>query len=161
MAVAMKDCPSCGAEVPTSAKRCKECFHDFDAPAKTASWAGPIALLVALAGMVLVALLTLLWIVMQPQDQHILVDQDSKSIVWTRTYVTGTTTDRVEFKDVARVEYVMHTSGGYEIVAVTSDGTRKSIQESESPLRGEATKYAQLMEMELTIVDNTRGFGGQ
>jgi len=160
MAVAMKDCPSCGADVPTSAKRCKECFHDFDEPVKKASWAGPIALLMALAGMVVVALITLGWIVMQPQDQHILVDQDSESIVWTRTYVTGTTTDRVPFTDVRSLEYIMHTSGGYEITAVTADGSRKIIQESVSPLRGEANKYAQLMKMELSVIDNTRGFGG-
>ncbi|MCB9677862.1 MAG: hypothetical protein H6737_22365 [Alphaproteobacteria bacterium] len=159
MAVAMKDCPSCGAEVPASAKRCKECFHDFDTPATTASWAGPIALLVSLAGMVAVALITLLWIVMQPQDQHTLVDQDSQSIVWTRTYVTGTTTDRVQFSDVSKIEYVMHSSGGYEIVAVTSGGDRKQIQISESPIQGEANKYAELMKKDLTIVDNTRGFG--
>ena len=160
MAVAMKECPSCGAEVPASAKRCKECFHDFDEPAKGTNWAGPIALLMSLAAMVAVALVVLLWIVMQPQEQRILVDQESQSIVWTRTYVTGTTTDRLKFTDVRQLEYVQHASGGYEIVAITGDGSRKTIEESANPLTGQAKQYSELMEKELTVIDNTRGFGG-
>jgi len=38
-----KTCPSCGAEVPSSAFRCKDCFHDFNAQ-KGRNW-GPIMLL--------------------------------------------------------------------------------------------------------------------
>lgn len=158
---AMKECPSCHTEVPTSAKRCKECFHDFDEVPVGRSWAGPVALLVSLAGMVMVALLTLVWIVMQPQDQHTFVDQGTQSIVWTRTYVTGTTTDRLDFKDVARLEYVQYASGTYEIAAVTVNGDRKVIQDGESPLKGDAEKYAKLMDKQLTEIDNTRGFGGK
>lgn len=156
---AMKDCPSCGEEVPASAKRCKSCFHDFDddAPKKT-NWAGPMALLVSAAAMVLVALLTLGWIVTRPQEQRVLVDEGSQSIIWTATYVTGPTTDRLDFSDVSRVEYVAWASGGYEIAAVTNDGGRKIIQESSSPIAGEAKKYAEIMERPLQEIDHTRGF---
>lgn len=157
---AKKDCPSCGEEVPASAKRCKTCFHDFDEAPKGSGYAGPIALLVSFAGMVVVALITLLWIVSQPQEQKILVDQGSQSIIWTATYVDGPRTDRLAFKDIARVEYVSHTSGGYEIAAVTVSGDRKVIQESTSPINGEAKKYAEMIGRELTEIDNTRGFGG-
>lgn len=157
---AMKECPSCGAEVPTSAKRCKECFHDFEELPPSKGIAGPIALLVSVAGMVLVSLVALVWIVMQPQDAHTFVDQDTQSIIWTRTYVTGTTTDRIEFKDVQRLEYVVYASGTHEIAAVGVDGSRRVVLSSESPLRGDADKFAALMEKPVVTIDNTRGFGG-
>ena len=153
-----KTCPSCGTEVPVVASRCKTCFHDFDEPAKSTNWAGPIALLVSLAAMMVVAVVTLLWIVSQPQEQKILVDEGSQSIIWTATYVTGPSTDRLEFKDISRLEYVAHASGGYEIAAVTHDGGRKIIQESTSPINGEAKKYAAMMDRPLQEIDNTRGF---
>jgi hypothetical protein len=156
----MKDCPSCGAEVPQSAKRCKHCFHDFDEAPKGTNWAGPIALLVSFAAMIVVALLVLFWIVSQPQEQKILVDQGSQSIIWTATYVDGPRTNRLPFSEIARVEYVSHASGGYEIAAVTTSGERKVIQESSTPINGEAKKYAELIGQELTEIDNTRGFGG-
>lgn len=157
-----KVCPSCGAEVPKVAKRCKDCFHDFVEKPGGASmlWAGPIALLTALAGMVVVANITLLWIVSRPQDQHIQVDQDSRSIVWTRTYVTGTTSDRMLFDEILKIEYVLHSSGGYEIAAVDKQGNRKIVQASDSPLAGEAQTYARVIGKELVTIDNTRGFGG-
>ena len=155
-----KTCPSCGAEAPKSARRCKDCFHDFVDKPKGMNWAGPIALLTALAGMVIVANLTLLWIVTRPQEQHIQVDQDSRSIVWTRTYVTGPESDRMLFDDVLKLEYVMHASGGYEIAAVDKQGDRKVIQSADSPLAGEAQTYARVIGKELITVDNTRGFGG-
>ena len=41
----MKTCPSCGADVPESATRCKSCFHDFAADAvPTSRKVGPILL---------------------------------------------------------------------------------------------------------------------
>lgn len=156
-----KVCPSCGAEVPKVAKRCKDCFHDFvDKPGGGMGWAGPIALLVALAGMVVVANITLLWIVSRPQDQHIQIDQDSRSIVWTHTYVTGTTSDRMLFDEILKLEYVMHASGGYEIAAVDKQGDRKVVVASESPLGSEAQTYSRVIGKELITIDNTRGFGG-
>lgn len=155
---ATKECPSCGEEVPASAKRCKTCFHDFDEPPRSSGWAGPMALLVSAAAMVVVALLTLGWIVTRPQEQRVLVDEGSQSIIWTATYVTGPTTDRLDFVDVSRVEYVAYASGGYEIAAVTNAGDRRIIQESSSPINGEAKKYAEIMERPLQEIDHTRGF---
>ena len=158
--IATKACPSCNEDVPTVAKRCKHCFHDFQARPKSSLWAALIALLSAVAVMVVVANLTLFWIVSQPQEQHIQVDQDSRAIVWTRTYVSGTESDRMLFDDVARLEYVLHASGGYEIGAIAKDGGRKIVQASDSPLKTEAQTYARVMGKELVFVDNTRGFGG-
>ena len=62
--------------------------------------------------------------------------------------------------DVARLEYVLHASGGYEIGAIAKDGGRKIVQASDSPLKTEAQTYARVMGKELVFVDNTRGFGG-
>ena len=158
--VATKACPNCSADVPTVAKRCKDCFHDFqvDRP-KTPRWAAPMALLTAVAGMVAVALMTLGWIVSQPQDQHIQVDQDSNTITWTRTYVSGTKTEQLKFKDIQRIEYTLHATGGSEVVAVTNDGSRRLIQESSAALQSEAETYAEIVGRDLVTVDNQRGFG--
>jgi len=48
-----KTCPSCNAEVPTAAERCKHCFHDFtEAPVKRANPLLPFLLLIAACGIV-------------------------------------------------------------------------------------------------------------
>ena len=81
-----KDCPSCGAEVPASATRCKECFHDFTEDGRRGfSFLGPLIALGALAGMALIGALVLLVIFMQPVEHHTLVDESTRSIVWTTT----------------------------------------------------------------------------
>ena len=67
-------------------------------------------------------------------------------------------TERLKWVDVAKLEYVVQSAGGYEIAAVALDGDRFVIQESPNPLKTEADHYAQMMEKPLDIVDNTRGF---
>ena len=153
----MKECPSCGAMVPKSADRCKECFHDFnEAPAR--SNGGPIFLLASVAAMAVVAAGVLWYITSNPIEEKILVDEETHSVVWTRSYRNGVETDRLPWEDIAKLEYVIRASGGYEITAVTTDGDRRTIQESPNPLKIEADHYAQMMEKPLDIVDNTRGF---
>ena len=156
-----KECPACGTDVPEVAKRCKTCFHDFEAsgPSKGLIGSGAIALVISFAAMLVVACGVIFWIVSQPQEQKILVDEGSQSIIWTATYVTGPTTDRLDFKDIAHLEYNQYASGSFDITAVTTTGDRKVIQESVSPILGEAKKYAEMMERPLRQNDNTRGFG--
>ena len=153
----MKDCPSCGAEVPQSAARCKECFHDFNAepPKRTG---GPIFLLAAVAAMAVVGSITLWFVVSQPVEQLIHVDQESESIVWTSRYRGGTETDRLKWLDIAKIEYVIKQSGDFDVIAVTLTGDRKVIQTDTAPLQSEASQYATLMDKPLDVVDNTRGF---
>lgn len=153
----MKECPSCSADVPESATRCKECFHDFTEQPRARS-GGPIFLLGALAAMAIVGSLTLWFVISRPVEEHILVDDSTQSIVWTRQYRGRVETDRLMWDDVAKLEYVLKASGAFEIVAVTSTGERKIIQEDVHPLKTEASHYAQVMEKPLAEVDNTRGF---
>ncbi len=156
--MSMKECPSCGMDVPVSANRCKECFHDFNEAPPKRSWAGPLMLLASLAGMAVVGALTLLFIVSAPVEERILVDEDTQSVVWTRKFRTGIETDRLKFADIDKLEYVIQSSGGFEIVALTSGGDRKVIQEGRRPLRSEAAQYSELMNKPLEEVDETRGF---
>lgn len=153
-----KDCPSCGADVPSSATRCKECFHDFSEQPRGMSWTGPLMLLGSVAAMAVVGTITLGVIVSQPVEERILVDEDTRSVVWTRKFRTGLETDRLMFEDVIKLEYVIKSNGTFEVRAVTVDGDRKIIHEDRRPLKSEATRYAQLMDKPLEEVDNTSGF---
>ncbi|MEQ1505890.1 MAG: hypothetical protein ABMB14_26885 [Myxococcota bacterium] len=148
-----KECPSCGAEVPGSATRCKQCFHDFtEAPEKTFSLAGPLIVLASLAAMAVVGSLVLLFIFVQPVEQHTLVDASTRSIVWTTKYRTGIQTDRLMFDQVAKVEH-SGASGTFQVIAITTDGERKVISEGDSPLDSEGRAYASMMDKPFEDVD--------
>ena len=122
------------------------------------SWAGPLMLLGSVAAMAVVGAITLAVIVSRPVEERILVDEDTRSVVWTRKFRTGLETDRLMFEDVLKLEYVIKANGTFEVVAVTVDGDRKVIHEDRRPLKSEATHYAKLMEKPLEEVDNTSGF---
>lgn len=154
----MKACPSCGEMVPEAATRCKECFHDFTEQPHPRS-GGPLALLVAVAGMAIVGALTLGYIVSKPLEERILVDESTHSVVWTRLFRGGIETETLKWDEIIRLEYVITQGGDFEIVALTTDGERKVIMFSaDRPLSGEAERYARIMEKPLETVDNTRGF---
>jgi hypothetical protein len=155
-----KTCPSCGTEVPTAASRCKVCFYDFDAEAQTKS--NPlVGLLALLAGMALMVAGTFYYISSQPTEQRILVDESSRTIQWVSQFQDGSLkTDRLAFDDVSKLEYVITNTGDFEIIAITHTGDRKQVQfDPDKPLRGQAEKYAELMQKPLEMVDNTTGFG--
>lgn len=148
-----KHCPSCGAEVPVSATRCKECFHDFTTEQqKGFSFVGPLIVLASVAAMAIMGSLVLLFVFMQPIEERILVDEDTRSIIWTTKYRTGIETDRVMFDQVAKIEHE-GTGGTFQVVAITTDGERKVVQEDSRPLDGEARHYAQMMEKPYEDVD--------
>ena len=153
----MKECTSCGSSVPKAASLCKHCFHDFtEVPAPRSG--GPIFLLGAAAAMMLLGAVTFGYVASQPVEERILVDQDTRSVVWTRQYRSGIETERLTWNEVASLEYVVRGDGDFEIAAVASGGERYIIQADNRPLKAEAEKYAQLMEKELTEIDQTRGF---
>ena len=156
-----KICPSCGSEVPEAATRCKQCFHDFSLPTATrAKRTGPIAVLASVAAMAVVGALILMYVVSRPVEERVLVDQDTRSVVWTRKFRGSIETDRLRFDEITKLEYVRTADGGFEIAAIATDGTRHVIQEDpENDLRGEATAYAKLMDKPLAEVDNTTRFG--
>jgi hypothetical protein len=148
-----KDCPSCGAEVPASATRCKECFHDFTAEAKPGmSFVGPLIVLGSVAAMAVVGSLVLLLVFLQPLEERILVDEDTRSIVWTVKRRTGIETERVMFDQVVKLEH-SGSGGTFQVVAITTDGDRKVIQEDKRPLDVEGRHYAAMMEKPFEDVD--------
>ena len=154
-----KDCPSCGAVVPASASRCKDCFHDFtedDLPARSNT--GPILVLGTLAAMAVVGAGTLWFIVSQPIEEKIHVQQETQSVVKVRKYRNRVESEQLRFDDIVKLEYVLHTGGTFEVVAVTTAGEREVIHTDKRPLRSEAARYAQLMDKPLEEIDNTRGF---
>lgn len=154
----MKTCPSCGTDVPAAAARCKECFHDFNEvkPRRT----GPIALLASFAAMAVIGALTFWVISSRPIDRRILVDEETRSVIFTTQYRTGPETERLNWDEIGKLEHVTAANGTFEIVAIKLDGTRKTIEESgDGSLASRAEHYANLMEKPLELIDNTRGFG--
>jgi len=156
-----KTCPSCGSEAPESATRCKQCFHDFtEPPVARAKRAGPVAILASFAAMAVIGSLILFYVVSRPVEERVLVDEDTRSVVWTRKFRTTVETDRLMFDEIAKLEYVRTSDGGFEIAAIATDGTRYIIQEDrEHDLRSEANAYGRLMEKPIEEVDNTTRFG--
>jgi len=155
-----KECPSCGTMVPESATRCKNCFHDFDEEEvkQSFNWAGPLALLGAFAAMAVIGTGTLYFIVSQPLEEKILVDENQSAVIWTRQYRSGPQTQRLRFSDIDKLEYVVRSNGGFEIAAISKEGERHIIHEGRSPLKTEAAHYAEVMEKPLEEIDNTGGF---
>lgn len=149
-----KECPSCGAEVPASATRCKECFHDFsETPNRSMMLLGPLIALATLAGMAVFGAGCLISIFYyQPVEQHTLVDESTRSIVWTTKYRTGVTTDRLMFDQVVKLEHIGEGKT-FQVVAITTNGDRKVVIESEAPLTSEGRSYARMMDKPFEDVD--------
>jgi hypothetical protein len=154
-----KSCPSCSAEVPNEALRCKHCFHDFNAePEKKNS---PLPLLFLLATIALMGLGTFTYIHKNNAAERIVVDQETESIVITRKTASETTTNRVPFANVEKVEHVM---GGkkamFEVVAVTTSGERVLLKQSDDkPQQGHAEHMARVMDKPYVEVRNIKTFG--
>jgi hypothetical protein len=163
--VSKKTCPSCGAEVPSAASRCKHCFHDFaegdDAPKKTSGIVVLAVLIVALLG----AGFGIAWYAQKNiwVKQNIVIDQETQSVVWTRTTADGTSTERLPFADIKELEFVI---GGkkatWEVYAVKHDGDKKILNQSDDgTLDGYADHLAHVMEKPLVEVRNMKNFDEQ
>ncbi len=160
-----KTCPSCGAEVPSAATRCKHCFYDFTAdeqPAKKSS--GLVLLLATLDAMICVGAGAMYYIVNhQAVKRNVVIDQETSSVVWTRTSSQGTETERLAFEDIVEIEFVI---GGkrstWEVYAVKTDGDRKLLHQSdESSLEGYADHISHVMEKEVVEIRNMKNFDEQ
>ncbi len=148
-----KTCPNCQADVPVAATRCKECFHDFSSEGpKSFNWLGPLFVLGVVALMAVIASVVLAFVFVQPLEQHVLVDDETRSIVWTTQYRTGVTTDRLMFDQVASLELASE-SGEFVITAVTTTGDRKEVTRSEEPLDSQARVYSNIMDKPLVEQD--------
>lgn len=156
-ALQKKDCPSCGAEVPSVAYRCKECFQDFRKEKKANN--GPIVFLGMLAVMSIIGAITLGLIVSFPTSENILVDEESKSIIFTRQYTVGSPqTERLPFSNVSTMEHVIESNGSYSVVAILNDGSRLSLATAKRSQKSATQKYAGMMSKPWRESDQTASF---
>lgn len=153
-----KTCPSCGTDVPSVAKRCRECFHDFTAEPKKGVGNGPLILLGFLAVMSVIGAATLGVITTFPLDQTIQVNQDSQYVITTTQYVSGISTDRVPFSDVAAVQHIIVGNGTFELRFIKTDQSSMLISKTQKSAKGRAEQYAEIMDKPFTEVDNSTGF---
>lgn len=156
--MATKSCPSCMAEVPVEAFRCKHCFHDFNAVAKK-SGGGLLVLLAFLAVMSASAGGVMAYIFEVRAMENSLVDKETQSIIITRKSATSLETERVAFADVKHVEYITGGSNAmFEIVAVTTTDKRYTIKYSDKQIKGSAEQIARLMKKDLVEVQLLKTF---
>lgn len=153
-----KSCPSCGTDVPSAAKRCRECFHDFTSAPKKGVGNGPLIFLGFLAVMAVIGAATLGTITQLRLDQNIQVNQDSQYIITTTQYVSGITTDRVPFADVAAVQHVVVGNGTFELRVIKNDQSSMLISKTKKSAKGQAEQYAKIMDKPFTEIDNSTGF---
>lgn len=159
-----KSCPSCGAEVPSAASRCKHCFHEFGAEDGPKKSSGLVLLLATVAAMVCVGA-GIMWYVVNHQavKRNVVIDQETASVIWTRTSSQGTETDRLPFSEIKEIELVI---GGkkatWEVYAVRLNGEKTMLhQSSESTLEGYADHISHVMEKPLIEVRNMKNFDEQ
>jgi hypothetical protein len=159
--VSTKTCPSCGADVPEAAPRCKHCFHDFTEVAPRSS-SGLMGLLGLIAAMAVVGAIFFYLMRENQASEHIVVDKETNSIIFTTKYADRTETDRLSFDDVAKIEMIV---GGdiatFEVYVVTVGGESLMVNQSkEKTLRGYAEHIAAVMDKPFVERTVKRGFGG-
>lgn len=154
---AMKECPSCGAEVPAAANRCKECFHDFTETKKRSF--GLIGLLAGFTAMALVGAGTFWYIANTPVNESILVSEETHTIDFVKQYRSGAKTESLAWDEIGKLEHIIKANGDFEIIAVKKNGDRVRIMESrDQPIISKAEYYSKLMNKPLEEIDNTGGF---
>ncbi|NOY26469.1 MAG: hypothetical protein GXP62_11405 [Oligoflexia bacterium] len=155
----MKTCPSCSSDVPNAANVCKHCFRDFNEVVEKKT--NPLIIMLGfLVAMAVVGAGAFAHLYYNNTAERTVVDAETQSIVITRTTASNTTTERVPFSDITKVEHVM---GGkkamFEVVAVTDKGERVVIQTSDAPLNGNAEHLAAVMDKPLENIRNIKTFG--
>ncbi|MBN2801107.1 MAG: hypothetical protein JXX28_18355 [Deltaproteobacteria bacterium] len=155
-----KTCPSCEAEVPVAASRCKECFHDFNEEPPRKS--GPIALLAAFAAMAVLSAGAVWWVLSQPIETHILVNEESHAVEFVRQYRDHVETESLPWAEVTRLQHLTTSTGDFELAVYMTDGRRVVIEANKkAPLVMKARHYAAMMDRPLEEISKAKGFGGQ
>ena len=158
-----KTCPSCGADLPRVAKRCRECFHDLRDKAAASPGGGSAAvngmlLLVGALGVMAVLLaIALGTIVSFPLDSKIQVNKESQYVIITRQYVSGIKSDRVPFSDIVAVKHVIPSAGVFRNIAIRTDRSELTIAQVDHSLKGDAERYAEVMNKPFTEDDRAGG----
>jgi ribosomal protein L40E len=154
-----KSCPSCGADVPTVAKRCRECFHDFRPDTEPKPGSNVLLMLLGFLGvMAVLGALTLGTITSFPLDQKVQVAGETKYIIVTTQYVSGLRTERVPFAKVREIEHIIVGNGTFEVLAHLDDGGSLLLTRSKKSRKGDAEAYAAVMDKPFRETDNTTGF---
>lgn len=151
-----KTCPSCGEDVPSVAKRCRECFHDFTAePVKSGSNA-PMIFLGFLALMSVIGAGTLGLITSFPVSApQVHVNARTSYIVSTTQYVSGVKTERIPFSEVTEVQHIVVGNGFFEIRVKKSDGGEMLLAKGKKSMKGNAEQYADIMKKPFNPIDNS------
>lgn len=119
----------------------------------------PMYLLIALAAMAVLGAITFWFVSQRPLSETMLMDEQTRSIIFTAEYRTGARADRLPWADIVKLQHITTSAGGFEIVAIKADAEKVVIKESsKKPLHGDAEHYAQMMGIPLEQVDLTRGF---
>ena len=158
--MATKTCPSCMADVPVVASRCKHCMHDFTQKPKSSS-GGPLAFLGMLALMAMIGGGVFYYVQGRAAAEKIVIDEETSSVIITKKYADSTETDRIMFDEVAKLELVTGGSAAtWEVVLITHGDERKTIRLSDDKsLKGYAEHVASVMDKPLVERSEARGFG--
>lgn len=146
--MATKTCPSCGADVPIVASRCKHCFFDFTADAaETKKSSAIVGLLGFIFVLLLIGAVTAGSLADSQRAEKVIIDQETKSIVYTRTSATGTETERVNFEQVQKVKHIVGGKDAlYEVIAVGTNGKEYRLKLSpDKNLSGDGEHIAKIM----------------
>ena len=141
-----KECPSCMADVPSAALRCKHCFHDFTV--QVSRRPGPMIMLWSLAIMSLLGAGIMAYIVHTSMSVRYVIEPTQQEIQVTRTTLTGgTETSKIPFDEVTEVEYIEGgESAYYEVIAMTKDDERLLLRASEIALHGWANTVTMVID---------------
>ena len=159
--MATKTCPNCGAEVPLAATRCKHCFYEFEKSPKNRS-SGLLLILGLVVAMVLSGAGVMYYLLnVQSVKRNVVIDQETHSIVWTRTYADKVETERLPFDDVVKVEHIFGGKDAtFEVVVITTNGERKVLNQSDdAPLTSYAEHVAHVMDKPFLNIRKVKGFG--
>jgi hypothetical protein len=157
--VETKTCPSCGTDVPAVASTCKNCFHDFNAVVEKKT--NPLVIMLGfLVAMAVVGAAAFAHLYYYNAQENIVVDGETQSIVVTRVTASKTTSERIPFADVVKIEHVMGgESAMFEVIAVTNDGERILVQQSDKPIKGHAEHVATIVGKPFEEVRQIKTFG--
>jgi hypothetical protein len=147
--------------VPEAASRCKHCFHDFnDAPLKSGT-AGLIGFLGLLLAMVGIGYGVFFFVNTRAATENIVIDEESASIVFTKTFKDRVETERIPFAEVAKIEYrIGGDDATFVVRVVTLDGRERNLKLSdEKQLGGYAQHVAAVIEKPVVEENLRRHFG--
>ena len=148
-----KVCPNCGAEVPSVANLCKQCFHDFNmvVPKKKSPW---FTLRVLAASTAIVAAMAFSYIHSQSRTFKISVNKETQQIVFVTKYADHTESDTVAFKEVSAVEYVLNARPRpFEVAILTTRGDRHVYEQGDEPLDVQARQLGEFLDKPVVTKD--------